>query len=203
MPPLATAFGRLRWTGLVVVLVALVVGPSGPLGAHGRDAVMELRGEPDARAEALEVTATLRYTGDAEPVEGATVVVTTVAPDGSAGPQLALDMVDPGVYVGLVGPATPGPWQVQAVVDDPSASAEVIVEVPPTGTPVAEEATTTTRSAGRVVEQRGEHEESDAVGRVLVVLVGIAIVVASVIAFEWRRRHRRVVGDAERQVPSG
>ena len=109
-----------------------------PIEAHGKDidvTVATLLPDPDRPLLRL-VRARATYAGDGEPVNGATVVLTSVRADGTAGfPEQVLTQVgdDGGLYVGEVVFERFGTWEmhltVQAALDQGEGSVTFFADV--------------------------------------------------------------------------
>ena len=155
---------------------------------------MKLERIDSAKVEHVQLHATLTYTGDGEPVEGATVTVETVTPAGTPGPTIELEMTSAGEYLGAVTSVSPGNWQFRATSEQPAATADLSVEVRTAPTsPPSTRTPATAQPVDRVTatdDATTGQTESNAMGRVLVVLGVVAAIVATLVLVSYGVRRR-------------
>jgi len=127
---MSTSKIRLSWRALVmgaVVAMTLGVG-AGVAGAHGGAASVQV--EATAAPEGVvDVRARVRYDGDGHGVEGATLVVQPVQPDGTPLGVAPMEDQGDGYYVAQLSLPTGGDWTLVVSSDDPEVRTEVAVTV--------------------------------------------------------------------------
>jgi hypothetical protein len=168
-------------------------------GAQGEEAVITVdQAHPASGATHYYVTV---IAAGGEPVDGASVTATPIAPDGTQGEAVTLDADGGGVYQGLVPMPSPGSWTIRFTSTNPSATIDhtEVVEgeapaptAPPTTSPPAPaptQSTTTvaetTTSVDDTDDDEGDEEattttegdDSDDSSPLPLILGGVALIV--------------------------
>lgn len=189
-----------RFTDVVLVVVAALatVSTGVPLGApsagaHGSVGTLGIEATATGPST-VRVRTLLRYATDGHTVPGATVTVVADGPAGqTVGPVTLSDTGDGTYAVDLALPA-PGAWAVTASAVDPAAEARTVVTVggtPPTTVRDRPATTPPTAAESRSADpDRPTDDPLVPVVKYLVVVLGVAIVTATLVVGFGRRRRR-------------
>lgn len=168
---------RARHPRTILSLAGLVLATflgltAGTAGAQGEEAVITVdQAHPASGATHYYVTV---IAAGGEPVEGASVTATPIAPDGTQGEAVTFDSDGGGVYQGLVPMPSPGSWTIRFTSTNPSATIDhtEVVEgeaptptAPPTTSPPAPaptQATTTVPETTTTVADDSDEDDEQA-----------------------------------------
>lgn len=189
-----TSWRRLAWSLGTLAWVVASLATSGPLAAHEGPGVLALVAAEPAGPLAVTYRVRLTYRDDGHPATDATVTAVAEGPAGATVPQPMAGEGNDGIYVATVRFPGPGLWTVRFTAVSPPATLERTEQVaaPPTTTTSTGVPTTAARptTSSPRVAARPEPDGGGGLptGVTVVVAIGIAAVVAAILARGVRRR---------------
>ncbi len=202
-PSTRRAAGGRVLAGLAVAILSVLgaVASAPAAGAHGADGTLGVEAVPSG-PNAVRVRTLLRYASDGHTVSGAAVTATAEGAGGtSIGPVTLADTGD-GTYAGELTGVTPGVWTVVVRSASPAAEArsEVTVAAPtkettsPSTSPSSDRGSSSTApdrrnpDSGRAAPDSADGDPLVGLAKYLVVVLGVAIVTATLWVGLRRRR---------------